>query len=646
MDKEMVQSFFSKRTKSRRTLFFVTGDGILLSLALYLSFFLKFDGNITPAYLNNFFTYLSIFLLVKYSVFTIFRLYRMNWSMVGFYELFDIWKANTISLLLLLGIFFLFSYHSMFGGFPRSIPLIDYGVSLVLITMFRTSRRVYLQARLNRNHADAKRTLIIGAGDAGEQIVRAMRRQDNSPYMPVGFIDDNVMKHGDYIQGIKVLGSQKDIPAIVDTLRVETVLISIPSSSSRDIRQILAHVRNSSAKEIKTIPGLHSLVSQKISLSDIQEIRIEDIIGREQITVDERKVGNFIRGKCLLITGAGGSIGSELVRQALTFNPEKIIALDADESELYQLEKDLRQSGHINVIPVVADIRNRDKIQDVLNGYVPDVVFHAAAYKHVPMMEQYPEEAVCVNILGTKNVAEAALSSGTEKFILVSTDKAVRPANIMGATKHVAEKIVNALNALGSTSFSSVRFGNVVGSRGSVFTIFERQLRSGGPITVTHREMKRYFMSIPEACMLIFQAAAIGRGGEMFHLDMGEQIKIVDIARELAHLNGLKPDIDIPIVFTGVRPGEKLHEELLTDSEHAEPTEHPKIFRVRDIPDNENHVLQRVLLFEQIIRRKQWAWIRNLLYELVPSYNPSFQEEVHDDGARSGSGQLTGRNAG
>jgi FlaA1/EpsC-like NDP-sugar epimerase len=472
-----------------------------------------------------------------------------------------------------------------------------------------------------------KRTLIIGAGDAGEQIVRDMRRQKNSPYMPVGFIDDDVIKHGDYIQGVKVYGDRKDIPTIVEKLNVDIVLLAMPSASSRDIRDILSYVRKSSVKEIRTIPGLNELVTRNITLSDIKKIRIEDIIGREQVSIDKKIVTNFIQGKTVLITGAGGSIGSELVRQTLVFKPKKIIALDIDETELHQIELEISHYKHFELVPVVADIRNRHKIEVVFNEHLPDIVFHAAAYKHVPMMEKYPEEAIMVNIFGTKIVAEAAIAYGTKKFVLVSTDKAVRPTNIMGATKRTAEKVVKELNSFGKTMFISVRFGNVVGSRGSVIPIFEEQIRKGGPITVTHPEMKRYFMSISEACILILQAAAMGEGGEVFHLDMGEQIKIVDIAREMIRLNGLEPDVDIPIVFTGIRHGEKLYEELLTDTEGTESTAHPKIFKVKDMSSNNEHILQNVMLFEEIIQKKQWAWIYNLLMDLVPSYNPSYTRQ-------------------
>jgi len=617
----MIRSFLLKKTTFRRTLLFFLGDGILLALSLYLAFYLRFDGQIHGVYFRQMLWSLPLFLLVKYAIFASFRLYRMSWSYVGFYEIVDILKAVTVSFLLLLGLIFIFWTHRLFQGYPRSVPFIDYALTLVFIVMFRASKRFYSQTLSGRKKAGTKRTLVIGAGNAGEQIVRDMRRQKESPYTPVGFIDDDPAKRGVYIQGVKVYGNRKHIARTVDRLNVELVLIAIPSASSREIREILSVVRQAHVKEIRIIPGLNELVHGNVSLSDIKEIRIEDILGREQASIDRRMVNDFIKGKRVLITGAGGSIGSELVRQVLSFEPKQIIALDIDETELFNLELETGRGGlGAEFSSVVADIQDRNKLESVFNAYLPNLVFHAAAYKHVPMMEKYPEEAVKVNVLGTRTVAEVANDYGVEKFVMVSTDKAVKPTNVMGATKRVAEKIVNGLNASGRTKFISVRFGNVVGSRGSVIPIFEDQIRRGGPVTVTHEEMRRYFMSIPEASILILQAAAMGQGGEVFLLDMGDPVKIVDMAREMIRLNGLEPDVDIEIIYTGIRPGEKLYEELLTDSEGVEPTDHPKIFVGRDSSNNHGNVLEKVKLFEDFIQQKQWAWIRNLLMDLVPSY--------------------------
>ncbi len=624
-----MKGILSKRTTFRRTAFFVLGDGLLISLSLYLAFLLRFDGELTERAFQQLIWSLPVFLLVKYSVFSFFRLYRMSWSYVGFYELLDILKAVTISFLLLLGLILMFWTHRTFEGYPRSVPFIDVALTLVLIVMFRASKRVYCQTRSGRRQGGKKRTLIIGAGNAGEQIVRDIRRQKECPYTPVGFIDDDPAKAGVYIQGVEVCGGREEIAPMVKKLTVDLVLIAIPSASSLQVREILGFVRRSGVEEVKIIPGLNELVHGNVSLSDIKEIRIEDILGREQASIDERMVTDFIRGKRILVTGAGGSIGSELIRRLLGFEPGEIVALDIDETELHRMELETgRRDGNVSFVPVVADVRDRAKIEMVFQTYSPDFVFHAAAYKHVPMMERYPEEAVSVNILGTRIVAEVALASGVEKFVMVSTDKAVRPTSVMGATKRVAEKVVQALNDSGSTRFFSVRFGNVVGSRGSVIPIFEEQIKNGGPVTVTHREMQRYFMSIPEACVLILQAAAMGVGGEVFLLDMGDPIRIVDMAREMIRLHGLEPDLDIPIVFTGARPGEKLYEELLTAAEGAQATAHPKIFVGMAPSGNEEGVLKKITLFEDLIRQRQWAAIRNLLVDLVPSFNPSHQTSV------------------
>jgi FlaA1/EpsC-like NDP-sugar epimerase len=623
----MIRSFLLKKTTLRRALFFMLGDAFLLSLALYLAFYLRFDGNMSDLVLRQYLWSLPVFLVVKFSSFAFFRLYRMSWSYVGFYELLDILKAVTTGLLLILGLVLIFWTHRLFQGYPRSIPFIDYLISLVFIVLFRASKRFYAQIYRGRGTGDAKRTLIVGAGNAGEQIVRDMRRQEGSPYKPVGFIDDDIEKLGVYIQGVKVQGDRQSISYLVEKLNVHLVLIAMPSASSEEIRELLPFVRRSGVEELKIIPGLDELVCGNISLSDIKEIKIEDILGREQVVIDNKAVTNFLKGKRVLITGAGGSIGSELVRQVLGFEPEKIIAVDIDETELHQVELEIgRMETETELVPMVADIRDKDKIRMVFNEYLPDLVFHAAAYKHVPMMERYPEEAVKVNVLGTKVVAEAAIAYGVEKFVMVSTDKAVNPTNIMGATKQVAEKVVKVFNEFEKTSFISVRFGNVIGSRGSVIPIFEEQIRNGGPVTVTHQEMKRYFMSIPEASILILQAAAMGKGGEVFLLEMGDPIRVLDMAREMIRLNGLEPDVDIPIILTGIRPGEKLFEELLTETEGAEPTEHPKIFVGKDSSNNDENILNKILLFEDIIQNNQWATIRNLLMDLVPSYNQSCQD--------------------
>ncbi|NOY52489.1 MAG: polysaccharide biosynthesis protein [Deltaproteobacteria bacterium] len=628
---KMPGSAFLKRTTLNRTLFFLLGDGVLIALSLYLAFMLRFDGVMTGRALQQFYWSLPVFILVKYAVFYSCRMYKMSWSYVGFYELIDILKGVTISFLVLMGLIFMFWTHRLFQGYPRSIPFMDSVLTLLLIVMFRSSKRVYCQTRSGMHRGGRKRTLIVGAGNAGEQIVRDMRRQKDCPYLPVGFIDDDPAKAGVFIQGIKVCGGRSGIDSVVKRLDIDLVLIAIPSASSVQIREILGFVRRSGVGEVKIIPGLNELVYGNVSLSDIKEIRIEDILGREQATIDVEMVTDFLRGKSVLVTGAGGSIGSELVRQLLVFRPGKIIALDTDETELHRIELELcGREGGTSVLPVVADIRDREKIETVFQDNIPDFVFHAAAYKHVPMMERYPEEAVKVNIFGTKIVAETAIACGVKKFVMVSTDKAVHPTNVMGASKRVAEKIVKTLNAQGRTLFSSVRFGNVVGSRGSAIPIFEEQIRNGGPVTVTHKEMQRYFMSIPEACILILQAAAMGEGGEVFLLDMGDPIKIVDMAREMIRLNGLEPDVDIRIVYTGVRPGEKLYEELLTDEEGSVRTLHPKIFVVREDFHDSEHFHSKVLLFQDLIAQQRWAEIRNLLQDLVPSYDQSYRDALPD----------------
>ncbi|MDH3360656.1 MAG: polysaccharide biosynthesis protein, partial [Desulfobulbaceae bacterium] len=437
-----------------------------------------------------------------------------------------------------------------------------------------------------------------------------------------GFVDDDSQKKNLNIHGVKVFGGRNKLADLVDRLGVESIILAIPSASPKEIRLILDSIHKTGVAEIKTIPGLNEILDGKVSLADLKQIRIEDILGREQAVVDQALISHSLRDKRIMITGAGGSIGSELLRQVIKFQPERVIALDIDETELFDMEQELKgQSEGVKVCPVVADVRDRAKMHWVYDNHRPHVVFHAAAYKHVPIMEEYPEEAIKANIFGTRLVAELAVEFGVERFVMVSTDKAVRPTNVMGATKRVAEKIVKELNEKGNTSFVSVRFGNVVGSRGSVIPIFQKQIRAGGPVTVTHAEMTRYFMSIPESVLLILQAGAMATGGEVYVLEMGDPVKIIDMAKEMIRLHGLEPDVDIPIVISGIRPGEKMYEELLTTREDVMNTSHAKIYMARD-SDRFDPVLDKIGKLEKLVLDPDPVALRNSLKELVSSYRP------------------------
>jgi FlaA1/EpsC-like NDP-sugar epimerase len=502
--------------------------------------------------------------------------------------------------------------------------LIDYALSLILIGGFKISKRVYLYGK-KYPLVEQKRTLIIGAGNAGEQIVRDMRRTKDSPYLPVGFVDDDPAKKKVMIHGIKVVGNRKDIPQTVRNLDVALAVIAMPSVPSKEIRDIVSYLHKAGIKEIRIIPGTKEIMSRNISILDIKKIDLKDLLSREPVEIEYSQLRKNLEGKKILITGAGGSIGAELGRQIAQFDPNLLALLDFDETELFHIGQELRESHPgLKLFPVLGDILNKEKMAAVFHEMTPQLVFHAAAYKHVPVMEEFPEEAIRVNILGTRILAELSFQCGVEKFIFISTDKAVNPTSLMGASKRVAEMVITDLNHQEKTHFLAVRFGNVLGSRGSVVPIFQEQIKKGGPVTITHPDMKRYFMTIPEAVLLVLQAGSMGHGGEVFVLDMGEQAKIYDVACELIRLSGLEPHKDIAVVFTGIRPGEKLFEEVLTAEEGVEPTTHPKIFKAKISKLlNQETLNEKIKKLKDFAQRQDRAAIIQTLQELIPTYEPS-----------------------
>lgn len=618
-----IKSLF-KKTVLKRALVFLIIDAILFSLALYLAFYLRFEGNIPSRYLSQFYSCVSLFVGVKILVFYFYQIYRFTWSYIGLYELTRVFKALTFSSIVLLASFMFLSYEVPFLGFPRSIFLIDYAFSLIMVGGLRISRRVYLQAK-KYPIVEQKRTLIIGAANTGEQLVRDMSRTKDSPYQPVAFIDDDPMKEDTSIHGVEVMGKRADIPKIVRKLGVELAIIAMPSAPSKEIRDIVSYLHRAGINEINIIPGTKQILSKNISIMDIKKIDLEDLLGREPIEIDYTKIETSLKGKSILVTGAGGSIGSELSRQISQFSPQNLILLDLDETALFQIGREIRERHpSLSIHPVLGDILDNQKISSIFSNFSPQIVYHAAAYKHVPIMEDFPEEAVRVNILGTKILSEFSLQHGVEKFVFISTDKVVNPTSIMGASKRVAEMVIKNINHKQITKFMAVRFGNVLGSRGSAIPLFQEQIKRGGPITITHPEMKRYFMTISEAVLLVLQAEAMGRGGEVFVLDMGEPVRIYDVACELIRLSGLEPEKDIPIVYTGARAGEKLFEELLNPEEGIEFTDYPKIFRA-NIKEgfSKNHLSRKIEDLKNFAQNQDTSSIISTLKEIVPTYKPN-----------------------
>ena len=559
---------------------FLLADALVVALSLYLAFLLRFDGAIPLRYQPMLRSFIPIALGLKLLSFFLFRAYRFSWAYVGLEDLLNVVLASVVSSLALAAFLFLLHDSPVFLGFPRSTLAIDFAFTAIGVAGIRLSKRIAGVLRGGGPRARlGKRTLIVGAGEAGEQLVRSLKREEKAWFWPIGFVDDDPRKRGLLIHGVPVLGPRARLPELIRSREVEAVIIAMPSAPARVIRETVELVRQGGVKEIKIVPFLSELYTGEVKVSEVREVRPEDVLPREPVSVDLESLRRFFRGKRILVTGAAGSIGSELCRQILRFSPAKLLALDFDESGLFRLEMELeRMFPRANVQTILADIRDRARVASILQVERPELVFHAAAYKHVPILEFNPQEAVKTNIFGTKIVAEEACRAGAEAFVLISTDKAVNPISVMGMTKRVAEMVTLAVGKGTPTRCMAVRFGNVLGSRGSVIPVFLEQIRRGGPVTVNHPEMERYFMTISEAVLLVLQAAAMGQGGEVFVLDMGEPVKILEIAKELIRFHGLEPDKDIPIVFTGIRPGEKLREELLTAEEGTEATKHKQIY--------------------------------------------------------------------
>lgn len=613
-----------KKTIFKRRLFFFISDIMIMSFSISISIWLRFNGEIPSNYKRALPYFILVSLACKLCFLVLFNLYDISWRFVSLRDVVRLAKAMTLGSLTLAMLLYLLRFHPFFlsAPFPRSTLILDFIISSFLIGSLRIAKRVFLEGvrEAFKVGRDKPKILIIGAGMAGEQIVRDMLR--NHQFLPVGFIDDDPAKRGIKIHGIPVLGGRNEMPPILKSNYIDEILIALPAAHSKEIKSIVELIRETrSGQKIKILPSTTDLIDGKVTLADIQEIKLEDLLGRAPVEINYEAIMRFVENKRILITGAGGSIGSELSRSVLQFRPQKLVVFDIDETELFNLVHKLKFSG-AELIPVVGDIKDQNKVESIFGNVRPQVVIHSAAYKHVPILEYYPEEAVKTNILGTKILAETSLRFNVEKFIFISTDKAVNPTSVMGVTKRICEEMLRFMNMRDSTKFISVRFGNVLGSRGSVIPIFKEQIRKREAVTVTHPEMKRYFMITSEAVLLVLEASAVGQGGEVFVLDMGEPVKIVDLAKELIKLSGYKADIDIPIVFTQKRPGEKLHEEILDAEGGTEPTECAKIFKAREAQKVNFETFNRILeqLFSLCSQNCEREELMKLLKKLVPSY--------------------------
>ncbi|KAB2336557.1 polysaccharide biosynthesis protein [Cytobacillus depressus] len=537
----------------------------------------------------------SITLLISHHFFaSIYRLYNKAWEYASVGELIAIVKAVSLSIMTTAIVQQLVLNHVYFRAL-----LIAWMLHVLLIGGSRFSWRVY-RDRYIKTEIAQKRALIIGAGAAGTMLARQLLKNADAGIKPVGFIDDDARKQKLQILGLPVIGDSTRIAKTVETLKIDKIIIAIPSLKKEEMKRIFGECSRTKAKTL-IMPMIEDVMLGKVSVSQFRDVQVEDLLGREPVELDIESISKQVNGKTILVTGAGGSIGSEICRQVCKFQPGKIILLGHGENSIYLIDMELKNTykEEIEIIPIIADIQDRHRIFDVIEQYKPDVVYHAAAHKHVPLMEYNPKEAVKNNVLGTKNVAEAADTFGVGTFVLVSSDKAVNPTNVMGSTKRIAEMVIQQLNKHSSTKFVAVRFGNVLGSRGSVIPLFKKQIQSGGPVTVTHPDMTRYFMTIPEASRLVLQAGSLARGGEIFVLDMGEPVKIVDLAKNLIKLSGYSIE-EIGIQFSGIRPGEKMFEELLGEKEVHKEAVFPKIFIGKAVLEQEEEVQYLIDRFDQM----------------------------------------------
>jgi len=616
-------------------------DIILLTCSIYAAYLIRFDFNIPPQNLLLLKQALPFLLIFKILSFYFFDLYRGMWRYTSIADLVNVIKASSISTFLVIT-FVLFGHR--FEGFSRSVFVTDWCFTIFLIAGFRLFVRFYFEHVSEDNpwrgiacsalglfkgkRVNGKRLLIIGAGNCGEKIYREIRDNASLRYSVVGFLDDDPVKIGKKIHGIPVLSPISFIKELAKKVSADEALIAIPSANALQMRNIVAHCEESGIP-FKTLPEYGELIDGRVTVNAIREVAYQDLLGRETIKLDEEGIGAYLKGRNVLVTGAGGSIGSELCKQICRFRPERILLFERAESPLYEIELDLKKNfKDIAVVPILGDIQKKIELERVFTAYKPRVVFHAAAYKHVPMLELQPWKAVENNILGTLNLIKIARQFDTDRFVFVSTDKAVRPANVMGASKRVAEMLLHSLNADGSSHvrFMIVRFGNVVGSVGSVVPLFKKQIENGGPVTVTHRDVTRYFVTIPEACQLILQAGALGNGNsvQVFLLEMGRPVKIADMARDLIRLSGFEPDVDIKIEYIGLRPGEKLYEELITEGEGMVTTSHKKILVLRGGATWNMEVLRdKINELAVLVTRQEGEKIKAKLQEIVPDYKPN-----------------------
>ena len=608
------------RDKRVRMGILMAADVLALCLASFLGLFVRFDLNISkipPEYARAALEFLPYYILASLVIFFLARMYSTMWSVAGVREALHVVAACGLASLVQIAGMMLLQL-----SVPRSFFLVSFAALCAEELGIRLSYRVVLSLFGNHSKKAAKRIMIVGAGTSGSVILKEMTTSSLVNGCVVCFVDDDKNKAGKFLNGVPVAGNRNDIPRLAEEYKIDEIYIAIPSASAKERKAIIEICRETGC-QVKILPGIYQLINGEVSIAKLRNVEIEDLLGRDPIRVNLDEIMGYVSGKVVLVTGGGGSIGSELCRQVASHNPKQLIIFDIYENNAYDIQLELKEKyPDLDLVVLIGSVRNTHRIETVFEQYRPDIVYHAAAHKHVPLMEDSPNEAIKNNVFGTYKTAKAADKYGTKRFVLISTDKAVNPTNIMGASKRMCEMVVQMMNARSKTDFVAVRFGNVLGSNGSVIPLFKKQIEQGGPVTVTHPDIIRYFMTIPEAVSLVLQAGAYAKGGEIFVLDMGEPMKILDLAKNLIRLSGYTPDVDIPIVFTGLRPGEKLYEELLMNEEGMQDTPNKLIHIGKPIEfDMERFDEQLEELY--VTANEDGDGIREDVMRIVGTYHPA-----------------------
>lgn len=607
-----------------KCLFLICYDACAVFVAAFFALWLRYEfvfRNIEKKYLDRLWKCLPLLIASAILVFVLFKLYSSLWAYAGAMEVFNVTVACVSEGILSIGIVALV-HHGVDTPLPRSFYILYGGILWILILLSRFAYRAlrsFVDWRQYRN--EQRKVLIVGAGDAGNALIKEIRNSRHLNMNIVGVIDDAQSKIGGYIHGIKILGDRNKIIDIAEKTGAKEIIIAIPSASLGELKELLDICKQTNC-ELKKLPGIYQFVNGDVSVSNLKNVDVNDLLGREPIKVDLTSILDYVSGKVIMVTGGGGSIGSELCRQIASHNPKQLVLVDIYENSTYDIQQELRNSfPRLNLVVLIASVRNTKRMDMIFEKYKPDIVYHAAAHKHVPLMEDSPNEAVKNNVLGTWKVVQAADRWKVKRFVMISTDKAVNPTNIMGATKRICEMIIQTYDKHSDTEFVAVRFGNVLGSNGSVIPLFKKQIEAGGPVTVTHPDIIRYFMTIPEAVSLVLQAGAYAKGGEIFVLDMGEPVKILDLAKNLIRLSGHKPGDDIKIEFTGLRPGEKLYEEMLMDEEGLQDTENKLIHIGKPMEFDEKKFMEQLEALKEYVIQEPDD-IRSRVKEIVPTYQP------------------------